>query len=210
MLRRLIEYPARLRRSLGYGVHSPFAFHFITKVLRERDAQYYAYAEIAAFCPRSRKAGFNEIFAGEDMSVPEAWLLFRVLCHFNPAHVLEVGHGHEVTTVIFNRALPRSKVHVWHTDRSPDKELLGVVEPFVLVNRYNDDQGEVLKKYLLKLLANGNCIIYVRNMNTLPCMKNLWDYLCDVTEYGMGFTDGYTGIFVARKTLPHQIFRILM
>lgn len=41
-------------------------------------------------------------------------------------------------------------------------------------------------------------------------MQRIWKYLCDVTEYGMGFTDGYTGIFVARRALPHQIFKIVM
>jgi len=46
-LDRLMSYPARWRRSRGFGVHSPFAYHFITKVLREKDAEYYAYAEIA-------------------------------------------------------------------------------------------------------------------------------------------------------------------
>lgn len=209
-LRKIIEYPALLRRSLGYGVHSPFAFSFITKVLRERKAQYYAYAEIAAFCPRSRKAGFNEIFAGKDMSVPEAWMLFRVLCHFNPSDVIEVGHGHEVTTVIFNRAIPRARIHVWHNEHHPDKELSEATEPFVLVNQYNESDTEVLKKYLHELIADGNCIMYMRNLNTLPCMKRMWHYLCGLTDYGMGFTDGYTGIFVARATLPHQIYRILM
>lgn len=43
-LDRLMSYPARWRRSRGFGVHSPFAYHFITKVLREKDAEYYAYA----------------------------------------------------------------------------------------------------------------------------------------------------------------------
>ena len=210
MLRRLFEYPKMLWRSRGYGVHSPFAFDFITKVIGEKDARYYAYAEIAAFCPRSRKTGFNEIFAGKDMSVPEAWLLFRVLCYFNPAHVLEVGHGHEVTTVILNRAIPRSKVHVWHTERHPDPELLGVVEPFVLVNQYHESHGEILKKYVQQLLANGDVVIFLRNLTTLPQMQRIWKYLCDVAEYGMGFTDGYTGIFVARRALPHQIFKIVM
>ena len=108
-LDRLMSYPARWRRSRGFGVHSPFAYHFITKVLREKDAEYYAYAEIAAFCPRARRAGFNEIFAGKDMSVPEAHMLFRVLCHFNPTEIIEIGHGHEVTNIIIERAVPQAK-----------------------------------------------------------------------------------------------------
>ena len=35
----------RYRRSKGYGIHSPFAFRFVLKVLRERSG-YYAYQTI--------------------------------------------------------------------------------------------------------------------------------------------------------------------
>lgn len=35
----------RLKRSKGFGVHSPFAFHFICRTLGER-APYYAYTDI--------------------------------------------------------------------------------------------------------------------------------------------------------------------
>ena len=38
----------RWRTSLGFGVHSPFAFRFIREVLRERRCAYYAYTDIAA------------------------------------------------------------------------------------------------------------------------------------------------------------------
>lgn len=57
----------RWRRSRGFGVHSPFAFRFITMVLRSRDA-YYCYPQL------------------EVMPDPE-WhkLLFRLVCEFQPS-----------------------------------------------------------------------------------------------------------------------------
>lgn len=37
---------ARYRTSRGFGVHSPYAFRFITRVLRDRNAHYYATAAL--------------------------------------------------------------------------------------------------------------------------------------------------------------------
>ena len=42
----------RFRHRCGYGVHSPFAFHFLTDVVYERTA-YYAYATLDATLPLS-------------------------------------------------------------------------------------------------------------------------------------------------------------
>lgn len=56
-------------RSRGHGVHSPFAFRFITTVLREPGV-YYAYPQIE--------------------SMPDAeWLklLFRLVCEFEPSRI---------------------------------------------------------------------------------------------------------------------------
>lgn len=40
---------SRMRQAWGFGIHSPFAFRLITKVIREK-ARYYAYDDIEAIC----------------------------------------------------------------------------------------------------------------------------------------------------------------
>lgn len=45
---------ARFRHRCGYGVHSPFAFRFITDVIYERQP-YYAYKELDAALPISKR-----------------------------------------------------------------------------------------------------------------------------------------------------------
>ena len=40
----------RVRKRCGYGVHSPFAFHFITDVIYEK-SRYYAYSSLDACLP---------------------------------------------------------------------------------------------------------------------------------------------------------------
>lgn len=208
-VKRLLTYPARLRRSLGFGVHSPFAYSFITKVLREKEAQYYAYGEIAAFCPRARKATFNEIFAGKDISIPEAHLIFRVLCHFNPSYVLEVGHGHEVTNVILSRAVPRATVYSWDhslTPRIPEGE---GIEPFVLVNQLAMTSLDNLTDDIFTQLHRRDCVFVIRNIRFLEPARAIWEKLLGFKEFGMAFTDGYMGIFVGRRSLPFQVYDII-
>ena len=50
LLRNPLVWLRRFRHRRGYGVHSPFAFAFITGVVLER-LPYYAYAELAALHP---------------------------------------------------------------------------------------------------------------------------------------------------------------
>jgi len=210
MLDRLRSFPRRWRNSHGFGVHSPFAFHFITKVLRDKHAVYYAYAEIDSFCPRARRAGFNEIFAGKDMSVPEARMLFRVLCHFNPDKIVEVGHGHEVTNIIIERSVPAAAVVTWH-DTLPAADCESREKgPFVLVNQCNADSADKVAGMIGELLESGNAVIYVRNLHTVPANRRIWKSLLGNRTSGMAFFDSYTGIFVARSGLPFQKFELML
>lgn len=209
-LKTILTHPARWRRSKGYGVHSPFAFDFITKVIGETEAEYYAYAEIASFCPRARKAGFNEIFAGRDMSVPEAWLLFRVLCYFIPSVVVEVGHGDEVTNIVVDRALPHCRMLVWDPTYTYDTTKQEKNHPLILINHCQEAQKNALMEYARTLLGRGDVVFFVRNLRSIPLMKTIWDELVSMTDFGMGFNDGYTGIFVGHHSLPHQNFNIVM
>lgn len=64
----------RWRRGKGFGIHSPFAYYFVTRVLRER-LPYYAYPEIERIASR------------DGIPADELKLLFRVCCHFSPSTV---------------------------------------------------------------------------------------------------------------------------
>lgn len=208
-LSRLLSYPARWRRSKGFGVHSPFAYSFITGVLTQTECAYYAYGEIAAFCPRARKAGFNEIFAGHDMSIAEAHLVFRILCHFNPTQIVEMGHGHEVTNTLFRNAVPRARVLHWVEGRSLDLQP-SERKTFVLVNQLVGDELTAAAEVIGSLLADENCVIVVRNLSCFPRQREAWNRIAASDYAGMGFTDGHIGIFVAEKGLPHCVYDLVL
>lgn len=208
-LSRLLSYPARWRRSKGFGVHSPFAYSFITGVLTQEECAYYAYGEIAAFCPRARKAGFNEIFAGRDMSISEAHLVFRILCHFNPDQIVEIGHGHEVTHTLFRNAVPRARVLNWVEGRELDLKP-SERKTFILVNQLVRDELVGAADVIREILKDENCVIVVRNLGSFPLQREAWDRIIASSHAGMGFTDGHIGIFVAEKGLPRAVYDIVL
>lgn len=208
-LKHLLTYPVRWRRSHGFGVHSPFAYHFITRVLREHDVAYYAYPEIAAYCPKARRAGFNEIFAGRDMAITEAQMLFRVLCYFNPPEIVEIGNGHETTGIIYLRALPKAKCHLFQPNRT-EMALSGKGPLMIMVNQVSDEELDEVQAFIDRMLQTRETVIFLRHMHSLPTISQLWRHLTSDTTHGMGFYDSYTGIFVSRDGLPSQTFEILM
>lgn len=80
----------RFRHSRGYGVHSPFAFNLIRKVLRSND-HFYAFEELAAQIP----ANYPEISPTPHLNR----LAFRIVRHCEAKEVLEINSGVGVTTL---------------------------------------------------------------------------------------------------------------
>lgn len=204
---KIIKHPCRWRRSLGFGVHSPFAFSFITKVLNETEAAYYAYAEIDALCPKRYKIGFNEIFAGGDFAIPEAHMLFRVLCRINPPTIIEIGNGHEVTHLIIKRSVPGSSVLPWHSGRPVEITRDGTV--FILVNELQEKHLGEAEGFIKRVIKERPAVLFVRNLSNLAQTKQLWNNIVESMDYGMAFFDDYTGIFIGSPKLPYTIYPLV-
>lgn len=91
----------RLRKRRGYGVHSPFAFGFITGVVYEH-TPYYAYADLVHRHPLwMRLPGFRPI--------PRYRLLFR-LANFAEARTVSFVGGLPLEREYVCAAVPRAEV----------------------------------------------------------------------------------------------------
>ena len=71
----------RIRHRRGYGVHSPWAFQFITGVVNE-SGRYYAYDTLALQCDKNDRRG---------TSVKVERLLFRLANFVQPKNIVVVG-----------------------------------------------------------------------------------------------------------------------
>ena len=89
-IKRLVAPMMRWRTAKGFGVHSPFAFHFITRVLRER-LPYYDF---------------------EHLTDRRARLLYRLTDYFVPATVYVEGADAEE----YRRIISMAKSDVEFTD----------------------------------------------------------------------------------------------
>lgn len=95
-----LSWLKRFRQSRGYGVHSPFAFELIQKVLSSR-THYYAFDEIA-----------DHLSANHPhlpLNKPLHHLSFRLVRHFNAMKILEINSGHGVNTLYL--LSPDSRIH---------------------------------------------------------------------------------------------------
>lgn len=87
-LKRPFIWLSRIGHRRGYGVHSPSAFHFITRVVYER-TPYYRYKDLAAEQRRlAREQG--RAWAGAESRKLKR-LLFRIVNHVCPQTVIDAG-----------------------------------------------------------------------------------------------------------------------
>lgn len=115
---KFIRYWFSAENGKGHGVHSPFVFEFITKVLNDK-GEYYCYQpieklrqellknksqlELEDFGAGSRmhasyKRRINEIALSSLKPKKFARLLFRMVNHYQPESVLELGTSLGITT----------------------------------------------------------------------------------------------------------------
>lgn len=93
----------RFRHRRGYGVHSPFAFNFITSVCYER-LPYYKYAELIQTEKALRDSHGKEWSKSESLKVKR--LLFRLVNRTQPHTLVETGQ--ETSATLYMQAAKSS------------------------------------------------------------------------------------------------------
>ena len=116
---RILRWFRRFRQRRGYGVHSPFAFEWITDVVYLQKAQYYAYAPLAEQ---------HEAWQGV-LSVKDARLLFRIANHQRAQRMLVVGQGIEREIHYLQAARPSAQIVHLPNASSVEKALSSETSP---------------------------------------------------------------------------------
>ncbi len=108
-LRRIFNWLRRFRHRCGYGIHSPFAFNFVTGVVFEA-GEYYAYAQLESHIPANsatalRRKDLRLLFRLANCQRPAEALLLNVAADSPLFPWLRAGSRH-TQWHIFGEAMP--------------------------------------------------------------------------------------------------------
>lgn len=234
IIRRYRTALSRHHRSKGHGIHSPFAFHFVRFVLREK-LPYYSYNELASI----RQAIVHLLRGSKNhprvISLKGLKLVFRVTNFFNPASILQIGTNYGLTEACMLSVADGSRLWLYDphlyaypvtgTVLAPLLERIDCFNdlavalddyaggvsatgstPYVLVNSIPAaDDLPALQQSLLKMLG-GDSVIMLRNIHRSNEMKRLWQFLEDNQPKGQSFTNEKTAVLVSRPKLNREQF----
>lgn len=224
----------RFNRSKGYGVHSPFAFHFIRNVLREH-CPYYAYNDIKSHRERAKKLSKCEEKKLHIISYKNAKLIFRIACYFSPHTILQIGTTYGVSTTTLLKVSQQTKIIlspgnnncndiVYHNitqqyqnrilSQNSFQEAANLYldniksQPgFVLINIINNQDYNTATN-LINSIINGGGVVIIRNLSHSQTMRQLWRDCCQSMTHGMSFSNYQIGIIVGHTHLPKQHFKL--
>ena len=197
----LLKIYRRWVRGRGFGIHSPFAYRFVTEVLRQR-LPYYGYADISGD-PRIR-------------------LLFRLVVEFRPEHVSILSAHPTLLRQAVRRASNRcviscgENVPARHADDAPSRladapdsladdasdlittpRRITPAHDFLIV----DDLDVPVERYL-DVLAGGRTHALILN-----AAGGVKDRIAAALPHGMTFDNRHGTIIVAAHShLPRQDF----
>ena len=80
----------------------------------------------------------------------------------------------------------------------------------MIANQCSNEEAEETMELLRNLVVSRDIVLIMRNLHSVPAFASIWREILDATPFGMSFTDGYTGIFVARRKLPRTDYEVFM
>lgn len=222
----------RYNRSKGFGIHSPFAFNFVLKVLRER-SPYYAYDDIHASHWEASRLATSKERRGL-ISFKYAKMIFRITNHFNPNSILQIGTSHGICSKALLSVTSTSHLYsylgVGHHRKIYESVTSGLnhriskyedinnaindynstltspEKAFVIINHI-DKGGNIILDTASNAIKNGGVVI-VCNINHSKHIKKLWTEIKSTMTHGMSFSNDKIGIIVGHKHLPLQHFSL--
>lgn len=176
-------------RSRGFGIHSPFAFRFITAVLRGRGA-YYAYPALKQLSVNSREFRDNTV-------------IFRIVCDLCPDLVLLGPDAREGLSATIGHADSRVPLMEIDPDSAESRALVSeavtaAVRPMLYL--CSAPQGAAVA--VREVFGREGIVI----ADSLPA--DTCEELKSQLVNGMTFTNGRMTVMVSRRDLPRQDFEI--
>jgi precorrin-6B methylase 2 len=171
-----IKLYRKLRYRKGYGVHSPFVYSLITKVIEEK-ASFYAFDEIEKLRKGiiAERNFLSRLTFRETQHRNYGALLFRMVNFFKCRTVLQIGGSSGIMSLYLAMASPRN-CHCYVLERRSG--LLGRVKKFADVQALNGlhfmegDYKENLKSLSATLLQVD--LLFINDLSVCPDIEQLF------------------------------------
>lgn len=188
----------RFRHRCGYGVHSPFAFHFITEVVYQR-TPYYKYTDLAArqkeLAPQK-----DRCWGYEPLRIKR--LLFRLVNFAQPRTVVDAGTLS--ASSLYLKAAKEDADYLPATDLSELFLESGVPVDFLYLHdcRRPEFVEEVFR--ICAARTTGKSVFVVEGIHASSRMRALWKRMRQDEHAGITFDLYDLGIIFFDKTKIKQ------
>lgn len=188
-----LKTPLRWWRTRGFGIHSPFAFCFVSEVLRERYA-YYAYERIGRLVAERGR--------DDRLSFSGAKTLFRIAARLDCREAVLAGYVNN-SAVAGIMSLVRKNM--------PVLQLKGHVKPVgynaIMIVESVEDSTPVAAQAIGVLDKQG--VVIVRNLaRSEKCRDVEQRIVSAMTDHGAQFCNGRSTVFVGLRYLQPQRFNV--
>lgn len=188
-----LKAPLRWWRTRGFGIHSPFAFCFVSEVLRERYA-YYAYERIGRLVAERGR--------DDRLSFSGAKTLFRIAARLDCREAILAGYVNN-SAVAGIMSLVRKNM--------PVLQLKGHVKPVgynaIMIVESVEDSTPVAVQAIGVLDKQG--VVIVRNLaRSEKCRDVEQRIVSAMTDHGAQFCNGRSTVFVGLRYLQPQRFNV--
>ena len=166
-IKRYYSALSRYHKSNGFGIHSPFAFYFVLRVLRER-SPYYAYQDITELRKTVIAKTIRYGRHPRIISLKNAKLIFRVVNHFNPQHILQIGTSYGISSACILKVSTKSDLVLYEPN----------------LNDYDITNKPLIDKYQVNITDDIKEKIFFKDgKTTVFDLENVINFIEKTSEY---------------------------
>jgi hypothetical protein len=201
-MKQILVWLKRFRYRCGYGVHSPFAFNFITNVIYEKTS-YYAYRELG----NRKQAGHTDKERESGRSKKINRLLFRLVNWVQPSTIVDGGCSQ--ITSDYLRAAKRRAGYI----ALPSADTAGLPQEqqridFLYIDRPEDTTFmKSLFEYGVERIDDRS-MIAIRNIYRSKATKAFWKQVIADERVGVTFDLYELGILFFDKSKIKQHYTV--
>lgn len=183
-----LKYFFRIRKSRGFGIHSPFVFHLITHVIKSK-CLFYVFDLLE-----------NEFKKYELRDVKYAKIMYRIVTELNIRSVYCISSEFKCDNMIFEKDVCKYDFHTNLEDIKHDSEDYKII--------YADESivEKLMDKDYIKALKSGKTIILVREMYRNDKILNAYEILKQ--ESNMSIDMFYRGLLFFDNKLQDGSYSI--